>query len=260
MRDTHSRDHGFVSIGHEHVRLVRKLESVVELSDEDRDALSRLPLNIRTLPADVDIVREGDRPFECCLIIEGFACRYETTEQGRRQILSFHIPGDIPDLQSLHLEVMDDSLATLVPTRAAFIAHRAMFNLFRERPGLAGVFWRETLIDAAMFRRWILNVGRREAYARMAHLFCELFVRLKAVGLAEGGTIELPVTQAELGDALGVSTVHVNRSLQALRADGLITLTGGTLTVKDWDALVRAGEFDPTYLHLSAIGAAQSRL
>ncbi len=235
----------------EHARLVRKLESIVDLDEADREALGRLPLTVRVLPADTDIVRQGDRPSQCCLLLEGLACRYLTTEEGKRQILSFHIPGDIPDLQSLHLKEIDDNLGTLVPSRVAFIAHGALLDLFRERPNLVGVFWRDTLITAAMFRRWILNVGRRDAYGRMAHLLCELVTRLKSVGLADGWSIELPVTQAELGDALGISTVHTNRSLQALRADGLVSLRGGSLTVKDWDGLVRAGEFDPTYLHLA---------
>jgi len=236
----------------EHGQLIRKLESITNLSDEDREALARLPLTVRSIPADTDIVRQGDRPAECCLMLDGFACRYQTTDEGRRQILSFHIPGDIPDLQSLYLSVIDDYLGTLVPTRAAFIPHQALYALFRERPELAGAFWRETLVDGAIFRRWILNVGRHEAYARIAHLFCELLLRLKAVGLATDDTMEMPATQAELADALGITTVHVNRTLMALRKAGPITLRGGTLTVNDWDALAAAGDFDPAYLHLSA--------
>jgi CRP-like cAMP-binding protein len=205
---------------------------------------------VRSIPPDTDIVRQGDRPAECCLILEGFACRYQTTDLGKRQILSFHVPGDMPDLQSLYLSVIDDNLGTLVPTRAAFIPHRALYALFGDRPELTGVFWRNTLIDGALFRRWVLNVGRHDAYARTAHLFCELLVRLKAVGLVTDDTIDLPVTQAELADALGITTVHVNRTLKDLRRDGLITQRGARLTVNNWDALVSAGDFDPTYLHL----------
>lgn len=242
----------------EHDRLIRKLERNTKLTDEDREALGRLPMMVRSIPADTDIVRQGDRATECCLILDGFACRYQTTDEGRRQILSFHIPGDIPDLQSLYLSVIDDYLGTLVPTRAAFISHQALYALFRARPELAGAFWRNTLIDGAMFRRWILNVGRHEAYARIAHLFCELLLRLQAVGLATDNTMEMPATQAELGDALGITTVHVNRTLMALRKAGLITLRGATLTVNDWDALVAAGDFDPAYLHLSPTGARSS--
>ena len=234
----------------EHSRLIRKLESIVELSNEEREAVLGLPMTIKTVGEDQDLVRDGDRPSECCLIIEGFACRYKLTAEGKRQIMSFHIPGDIPDLQSLHLEVMDHGLGTLVPSKVGLIHHDHMRELCHRCPHIGDVFWRDTLIDAAVFREWMIGIGRRSAYTRIAHVLCELLVRFRAVGLANGHDIELPVTQAELGDALGLSTVHVNRVLQELRADGLITLRGRFLSVQDWPGLKKAGEFDPTYLHL----------
>jgi CRP-like cAMP-binding protein len=157
---------------------------------------------------------------------------------------------NIPDLQSLHLEVMDHSLGTLARSTLAFLPHDTVRDLIRRCPRIGDAFWRETLIDAAVFREWMLGLGRREAYGRMAHLLCELYVRLKAVGLANGHGYEMPLTQAELGDALGLSTVHVNRTLQDLRGEGLITLQGGSVAVLDWEGLRKAGEFDPTYLHL----------
>jgi CRP-like cAMP-binding protein len=124
-----------------------------------------------------------------------------------------------------------------------------MRDLCKAQPRLAAAFWRETLIDASIFREWVTNVGRRNAYARLAHVLCELLVRLRAVGLAEDDACELPMTQGEIGDATGISTVHVNRTLQELRGDGLITLKGEKLTVLDWDRLKKAADFDPTYLH-----------
>ena len=139
------------------------------------------------------------------------------TAEGKRQILSFHISGDIPDLQSLHLSVMDHSLGTLIPCKLAFIQHDDLRSLMRNHPRLGDLFWRDTLIDAAVFRQWVVNVGRRQALARMAHLLCELLVRLRAVELVEDHAFDLPVTQAELADALGISNVHVNRVLQDLR-------------------------------------------
>jgi CRP-like cAMP-binding protein len=235
----------------DHNRLIRKLETIVDLSTEEKEALLGLPLTIKTLGQDQDIVRDGDRPFECCLLVEGFACRYKLLADGRRQIMSFHIPGDIPDLQSLHLKVMDHSLGTLVRCKVAFIHHDAVRDLTRRCPRIADALWRDTLIDAAVFREWMIGMGRRSAYTRIAHLLCELLVRLRSVGLANGHDIEMPITQAELGDSLGLSTVHVNRVLQELRGDGLITLRGRFLSVQDWPALKQAGEFDPTYLHLS---------
>jgi len=230
--------------------LIRKLESMAPLLPDERAALLRLPLRLKTLPADQDIVREGDTPAESCLIVEGFACRYNLTDGGRRQILSFHISGDIPDLQSLHLTIMDHSLGTLVPSKLAFIQHDDLRSLMRDCPRLGDLFWRDTLIDAAVFRQWMVGLGRRSAHSRIAHLLCELLVRLRAVELVEDHAFALPVTQAELADALGISTVHVNRVLQDLRGDNLITLHGGSVKVLDWERLKRAGEFDPTYLHL----------
>jgi CRP-like cAMP-binding protein len=230
--------------------LLRKLESIAPLAPEEKAALLRLPLRLRAIAADQDIVREGDVPSECCLLVGGFACRYNVTAQGRRQILSFHISGDIMDLHSLHLGVMDHSVATLVPSQLAFIQHDDLRTLMRDHPRLVDLFWRDTLIDAAVFRQWTLNVGRRQAPARLAHLLCELLVRLRAVELVEDHVCDLPLTQIELADALGISNVHVNRVLQDLRGQDLITLHGKTLKVLDWEGLKTVGEFDPTYLHL----------
>ncbi len=230
--------------------LIRKMDSIVTLSDEERAALMRLPMQAQDIRADQDIVREGDRPSRCCLLIEGFACRYSVTGTGKRQIFSFHIPGEISDIQSLHLKTMDHSLATITSCTVGFIQHEVLQDLCNRYPRLADAFWRETLIDAAIFREWMIGIGRRQADSRMAHLLCEMVMRLRAVGLVEGNTCAWPFTQTEIGDALGLSNVHVNRVLQdELRAKGLITLTKTTLAVNDWEELKVLGEFDPTYLH-----------
>ncbi|KAA2234411.1 Crp/Fnr family transcriptional regulator [Salinarimonas soli] len=212
--------------------------------------MQALPVQTAELKADQDIVREGDHPTRCCVLLEGLACVYKLTAEGRRQIMAVQVPGDIPDLQSLHLNTLDNSVGTLTPCRLGFISHDAIRELCRAHPRIGGILWRETLVDAAIFREWMLNLGRREAYGRLAHLLCELVARLRAVGLVQDDTCDLPLTQAELGDILGLSTVHVNRTLQELRAAGLITLRGGSLTVDDWAGLAAAGEFDPAYLHL----------
>jgi CRP-like cAMP-binding protein len=235
----------------EHSPLIRKLESIVDLSEEERQAVLGLPLTIKTVGADQDLVRDGERPSECCVLIEGFACRYKLLPDGKRQIMSFHIPGDIPDLQSLHLKVMDHSLGTLVPSKVGFVPHNDVRALVRRCPRVGDALWRDTLIDAAVFREWMIGIGRRSAYTRIAHVLCELLVRMRSVGLADGNDMELAVTQAELGDALGLSTVHVNRVLQELRGDGLIVLRGRFLSVQDWPGLKKAGEFDVAYLHLA---------
>jgi CRP-like cAMP-binding protein len=230
--------------------MVRKLESTFPLSDEERKALETLPMQVVVIKEDQDLVREGDHPSRCCLILSGFAATYKVTGEGKRQIVSFNIAGDIPDLQSLHLRVLDNGISTISPCRVGFIPHEALRDICNRYPRLASAFWREALIDAAIFREWVLNVGQREAYQRMAHVLCELLVRLEAVGLAKDHSCDLPITQSEFADALGVTTVHVNRVLQQMRADGLIETKGTRLKVPDWDKLKQVGEFDPTYLHL----------
>jgi CRP-like cAMP-binding protein len=230
--------------------LIRKLESIFTLSDDERRALENLPMQVMVIKEDQDIVREGDRPSRSCLILSGFACTYKITAQGKRQIVSFNITGDIPDLQSLHLKVLDNSVSTISPCRVGFIPHDALHEICTRYPRIAAAFWRETLIDAAIFREWVTNVGQRDGPNRMAHVLCEMLVRLKAVGLVEDHVCDLPITQSEFADALGFSTVHVNRVLQQLRAEGLIVTQGTRLTIPDWDRLTEVGEFDPTYLHL----------
>jgi CRP-like cAMP-binding protein len=236
--------------------MIRKMESVFAVTDDERQALETLPMQLAVIKADQDIVRIGDRPSRCCLILSGFACTYKVTAEGKRQIVSFNLPGDIPDLQSLHLKVLDTSIATISTCRVGFITHEALRDICDRYPRITAAFWREALIDAAIFREWVTNVGRREAYTRMAHVLCELLVRLRAVGLAEDHVCDLPITQGEFADALGVSNVHVNRVLQQMRADGLIETKGTQLKIPDWDRLKQVGEFDPTYLHLESDQAA----
>jgi CRP-like cAMP-binding protein len=234
--------------------LLRKLDSIADVSEDDRQGILDLPMTVKVFEADTDIVRDGDRSSECCLVLEGFVCRYKILADGRRQIMGFYIPGDMPDLQSLHVPHMDNSIGTLKRTTVALIPHQSMHDLLRRCPALVGAFWRETLIDGAMFREWMIGIGRRSAYQRLAHLLCELQMRMKAVGLARESGYDLPVTQNELGDALGLSTVHVNRVLQDLRGEGLIVLRGGCLSIPDLKTLQDAAEFDPTYLHLKDDG------
>jgi CRP-like cAMP-binding protein len=232
-------------------RLIRKLETLAALSDEAKQALGSLPMSVKVFGADQDIVREGDCPVECCLVLEGMVFRYLMLDDGRRQIMGFYIPGDIPDLQSLHIKIMDHSVGTLVPTIVGLIPHQSLNNLNARYPRIANALWRDTIVDAAMFRLWMVGLGRKSAHERIAHLFCELLMRFKAVGIAKDAlTCEFPMTQTELGDALGLSTVHVNRVVQDLRADGLIILRGSSLHINDWERLQQRAKFNPTYLHL----------
>jgi CRP-like cAMP-binding protein len=231
--------------------LIRRLETITSLSEDEKMAILDLPARVVELRADADIVREGDRPSQCCLLVQGFLCRYKNLADGKRQIMAFYVPGDIPDLLSLHIDVMDHSLATIVPSKVAFIPHDALGRLIDQNSRIAKALWRDTLIDAATFREWVVNVGSRDAYSRIAHLICEMFMKLKAVGLSNGNSFEFPITQAEIGDATGLSTVHVNRSIQELRKNGLIILEKSRCTIPDLSRLEEAAMFDPTYLHLT---------
>jgi CRP-like cAMP-binding protein len=230
--------------------LIRALDLIEDIGPADRAALQTLPLRLAHVEAGQDIVRYGEDPTESCLLIDGFVCRYKTLSQGQRQILSFHFPGEIPDLQSLRLTLMDHSLGALVASRVAFIPHEAIEAVVRAAPGVQRVLWKATLVDASIFREWLAGVGRRDAAERMAHLFCEMFVRMKILGLAPDKSFHLPVTQNEIADALGLSSVHVNRTLQKLRRERLIASRGRYFSVEDWPRLRAAADFDPLYLHL----------
>ena len=237
-------------------RLIRKLESITTLSDEERQAVENLPVRFRSFDARQDIVRDGDKPSHCCLILDGWTCRYKLLSQGRRQILSFHVAGDIPDLQTLHLQTMDHSLATMKAATVAFIPLENLRELAADFPSIGTLLWRSTLVEAAISREWETNLGRRPAFERMAHLFCELYLRLQAVGLADDYRCPIPITQTDLADALGLTPVHVNRVLQEMRGRAIITLRSSTLVIEAWGDLLQASEFDPAYLHLEKRAAA----
>ncbi len=242
-------------VSHDHARLIAQLESIGDVGDAEKAVLATLPLRIRHFPANRDIVRQGDKPNECCLILDGFVCRYKLVAHGRRQILSLHFAGDLPDLQSLQLTQMDHSLGALSAARVAFIPHEAMRAIIRQFPSVGDLLLRHALIDASIFREWIANVGRRTAYERIAHLLCEVQVRMKALQIADGDRFELPLTQTALGDATGLSTVHVNRTLQELRRDDVIQTEGKFYSVRNWERLQEIADFDISYLHMRAEAA-----
>ncbi len=230
--------------------LVRKLASIAALSTEEKAAIAALPMMVRDVAARQDIAVIGDKPSHCCLVLTGFAFRYKLVGDGRRQILAFHVPGDVPDLQSLHLTVLDHNLAALTALTAGFIPHEAVHALNARFPRVAGALWRNTLVDAAILRERIVSIGQREGLARTAHFLCEMFIRLRAVGLADEATMTLPITQVELADALGLSFVHINRMLKELRERKLVTLQNQAVLVVNWKALADLGDFEPDYLHL----------
>jgi len=231
--------------------LVRRLRKTSGVTDEDIKAIYALPITVRSYSADQAIVREGDHPTASCLIADGFCIRAKSTSSGQRQILSIHIPGEIPDLQSLHLQVMDHDLITLTEARLGFISHSALRSLHRRRPKVAEVFWRDTLIDSSMFREWIVNVGQRPAPSRLLHTMAELRERLKTIGRVENDTFEMPLTQEQIGEAMGITAVHVSRVIKQLRADGVVDFQRGRVKVLDEAKFEELADFDNRYLHQS---------
>ena len=250
---------GHNEVGAERHRLLRKLEGLAPLTAEERQAVLDLPMLVRRYTRGQDIHRDGDRPQECCLLLEGFTSHYKLLPDGRRQITAFHVPGDMPDLQSLHVPTMEHSIAAMMPTRVAFIPHRSLHDLTDHYPGLLHALWRDTLIHGAIARAWMTGIGRRSALERMAHLLCEMLVRFEAVGLALNRSFRLPVGQVELGDTLGLSAVHVNRVLQDMRRSKLITWTGTLVTVLAWEKLQAIGCFDAAYLQQDHAGPNEPR-
>jgi CRP-like cAMP-binding protein len=231
--------------------LLRRLNTVSGLDDADIAAIRALPINVRHWDAGRTIVSDGERPTDCCLVIEGFCVRAKTILDGQRQILSIHIPGEIPDLQSLHLHRMDHDLIAVAPSTLGFISHTSMRALTRTNPNIAEVLWRDTLIDSAIFREWIVNVGQRPAASRLAHTVVELRRRLAVIGREAGDTFEMPLTQEQISEALGITPVHANRIIRQLRDDGIVDINRGRVTVLDEAKLADLAQFDDRYLHQS---------
>src|SRR6202158_1860209 len=217
--------------------LLRKLANFTALSDEESKAVVDCCKDVREVAARKDVIAQGDRTGGVKFLLDGFACRYKTLEDGRRQIVAYFVPGDLCDLRVFILKRMDHSIGAIASSRVATISPDNMLKLMHNYPTLTTALWWSTLVEEAIAREWIVNVGQRNALERMAHLFCELLYRFRAVGLNQGLSCTLPLTQVELAESLGLSSVHVNRTLQALRRRKLITLDAGTLTLRDLPAL-----------------------
>ncbi|WP_027172099.1 helix-turn-helix domain-containing protein [Methylobacterium sp. 10] len=229
---------------------VRKLESHAALSDAERAVLERISARPRTVPAHTDLVREGDKPDGVFLVMDGFVCRQKHQPTGQSQIMAYLLPGDFGELDVALLDEIDHTLTTVSSCRIVHIAPETIAELMRDHPGIARALRVSKLVDEATLREWLVNVGCRSALSRMAHLFCELLTRMKAVGHAGEDNCVLPLTQTVLGNTIGITTVHVNRILQGMRHQELITLKRGRLTVLDLPRLKRIATFKPNYLHL----------
>ena len=229
--------------------VIRKLERLTTLDDADRAAIAGLPFTLGRGRASHYVVRERDRVVNCCVLLSGYACRHKTTSEGGRQIVSFHLPGDILDLQHILFPVADHNVQTITEATWAVVPNDALRKVTRERPGITEALWKDTLIDASIFREWVLNVGRRDAKSRVAHLLCEFTTRREAAGLGAPERFELPMSQEQIADATGLTPVHVNRMLHALSDDGIIARDKRLVDILDWKLLRRVGDFDSAYLH-----------
>jgi CRP-like cAMP-binding protein len=234
-------------------RLIRKLENFAPLADDEKRALTEAISTVRRYPAREDLVREGEPTDGVKLILEGFACRYKVLPDGRRQIIAYLVPGDLCDVRVFLLRRMDHTIAALCPVETAFIPQEAVSELMERYPRLTRALWWSTLVEESVTREWIVNVGQRTAFERLAHLFCEIFARLEAVDLAHDNRCELPLTQIDLADTLALSAVHVNRTLMEMRRARLVAFQNRHLVIHDHAALQAAAGFNPNYLHLDGV-------
>src|SRR4051794_1789910 len=239
--------------GRPYSRLMLRLERFGPLSAVDRQRIADLPLKLVNTPGDREVVSYGYASSRCTLVLDGFLYSHKTVTGARRQITSFFIPGDIVDLPTLYLPKIDHSISTLGPAVLAFVPHAALKEVLDASPALVQAFWRETLMQAAIFQEWVVNLGRRHAFARLAHIVCELTVRLQATGMARDLSFTMPWTQMDVADACGISSVHANRVIQELRHLELVEWNSRRLKIRNWSALVRFAGFNDDYLHYDAI-------
>lgn len=229
---------------------IRKLETVESLTDAEKRAAIALCNDVRVTPRRKDIISQGASPDRVHIILSGWAARYSIVRDGSRRITAFLLPGDFCDIHGTVLATMDHSILAITDCEVAHVPADLIEEITRSTPVLTRALWRSTLIDEAILRQWLVNAGRMDALKTVGHLLCEMHARMKLIGLVEDGRLDLPMTQEELGDATGLTSVHVNRTLRDLRQQGLLTLGRGELHIPDVPALAKACEFDPQYLHL----------
>ncbi|MDR6818710.1 CRP-like cAMP-binding protein [Neorhizobium sp. 2083] len=232
--------------------LLLNLEQHDVLTDEERDILRRIVVREKRFSAGEDLVVEGSRPGQSSLLVEGFAARYKLTAEGMRQITALHVAGDFVDLHAFLLKTMDHGVVALSPCRVGLSDHADLKIVTERYPHLTRMLWLDTLIHGSIHRAWIVAMGRRSKASHLAHILCELYVRLGVVRRTDSWSFHLPLSQSEMADVLGLSLVHMNRVIQTLRRESLISWNNQTITILDWARLKEVAEFDPTYLSLSA--------
>lgn len=231
-------------------KLLMKLRRRDDVSAEEESILRAAVSDIKEVGTDVTVVRAGTDLFVSTILVDGLMCRYKDLGNGERQITELHVPGDFVDLHSFPLKQLDHNVMSLVPCRIALVPHERIHAITETQPHLTRLLWFMTTLDAAIHREWQLSLGRRTSLARVAHVFCELHARLEIVGLAEGTTYRLPLTQVDLAECLGLTPIHVNRTLRELRSQGLVTFRSKLVSIDNYDDLKRLAEFSPDYLYL----------
>jgi CRP-like cAMP-binding protein len=230
--------------------LLLKLRARDRVTPEEERVLLDSVSEIRDIPAGRTIVRAGVNLNESNLLVQGIIARYKDLADGQRQIMELHVAGDFVDLHGFLLKRLEHHVGTLTAVRIAIFPHDRLRHITEDHPHLARMLWFSTLMDASIHREHILSVGRRSAQSRIAHLLCELYLRLEVVGLAAKGRFDLPLTQADIADVSGLTSVHVNRMLKSLRDEELLTFRGGEVIIHDWQRLQQVAEFSPDYLYL----------
>ncbi|ABC91707.1 Crp/Fnr family transcriptional regulator [Rhizobium sp. YTUHZ045] len=231
--------------------LLLNLGSRDVLSNEEENLLRSILVKDRQFAVGEDLVSQGSRPPFSTLLLDGFAARYKVMADGSRQITALHVAGDFVDLHAFPVKVMDHGIVALSPCHVALADHADLRAITERMPHLTRLLWLDTLVDGAIHREWIVAMGRRSKRAQIAHLVCELFMRLKVVRRTRGESFQFPLTQIEMADVLGISVVHLNKTLQALRREGVFTWENRTITIVDWERLQEIAEFDPAYLSIS---------
>lgn len=227
------------------------------MTQAEQDVLEAAVDRVETLPTRTIVIRRGERVRQSILLLDGAVCRYMDARDGYRQLVAFQVPGDFVDLHGYPLGALDHDVATLAPSRIAMVPHARLDAIVAEHPRLARILWRSTLLDAALHREWIFRLGRLNAIGRVAHFLCETSARMAAVGRVTDGAFALPLTQQDLGEACGLTSVHVNRTLRRLREDGLMDMARGQVRILNLPRMARVSEFEPNYLYLDDAGEGQ---
>jgi CRP-like cAMP-binding protein len=230
--------------------LIAKLNAFTRIAGESAEAVNEMASRrIVSVDRGQDIISEGEEPRTVNLLVEGWACRYKMMEDGRRQILAFFVPGDLADLHVYILNAIDHSISAITPVKYARLAPKEFEDISDAHPKLLRALWWESLVTDSIQREWLVSVGQRDALESVAHLACELFLRLKTVGMCAGNRCEFPLTQVDIADALGMTQPHVSRTISELNKTGVATLRRGMLEVTDLNRLKKLAVFNSNYLH-----------